>query len=85
MTAVTTERDVAARTAVLRQLERAYERHAVAEQVNKGVNDEESEEAHRNAVRVLKARMVEDEDPKVGPPQVMHCLVCAAAYAARGR
>jgi hypothetical protein len=74
-----------ARSAVLRQLERAYERHAVAEQVYKGVDDEASEAAHQNAVRVLRARMVEEEDPKVGPPQVMHCLVCAAAYAAKGR
>jgi hypothetical protein len=73
-----------ARTAVLRQLERAYERHAVAEQVARQNDPELAEEYHAFAVRVLRARMAEDDDKKPEPPTV-HCLQCAAIYAAGER
>jgi hypothetical protein len=72
-----------ARSAVLRQLERAYERHAVAEQVARTANPDLAEEYHGFAVRVLRARMAEEEDKKPEPATV-HCLNCAAAYAAGG-
>lgn len=72
-----------ARSAVLRQLERAYERHAVAEQVTRQTDPDMAEEYHDFAVRLLRARMAEDDDPKPGTPTI-HCLNCAAAYAAGG-
>lgn len=73
-----------ARRAVLSQLERAYERHAVAEQVSQPDDPATAEEYHRFAVRVLQARMAEEDDRKPGELP-MHCLDCAAAYAAGER
>lgn len=73
-----------ARTAVMAQLETAYERHAVAEQLARPTDPELAEDFHRFTVRLLRARMAEDEDPKPASPTV-HCLNCAAAYAAGGR
>ena len=74
------------RTEVLRHLERAYERHAVQEQLLRTVDPEGSQVHHDTCVRLLRARMAEeDESTKLPPPLVQHCLTCAAAYAARGR
>jgi hypothetical protein len=72
-----------AQTAVLAQLELAYERHAVAEQVTLGNDPELAIEYQTFAKRVLRARMAEEEDPKPKEATI-HCLNCAAAYAAGG-
>jgi hypothetical protein len=72
-----------AKQAVLTQLERAYERHSVAEQVTRPTDPELASDYHDFAVRVLRARMAEEEDKK--PSELpIHCLNCAAAYAAGG-
>lgn len=75
MTAVDTGRHE-----VLRQLERAYERHAVQEQLLRTVDPEGSQVHHETCVRLLRARMAEEDDPKM-PPMAMHCLTCARVYA----
>ena len=68
------------RPGVLHQLERAYERHAVQEQLLRTSDPEGSQMHHDIAVRLLRARMAEDDDPKM-PPMAMHCLTCARVYA----
>jgi hypothetical protein len=73
-----------AQAEVLRQLERAYERHAVAEQVARQNEPDLAEEYHAFAVRVLRARMAEDEDKRPEPPTV-HCLACGMVYARTDR
>lgn len=70
-----------ARTAVMAQLETAYERLAVQEQMLRTTDPEGANVCHDAAVRVLRARLAEDDDPKV-PTLPIHCLNCAAAYAA---
>jgi hypothetical protein len=72
-----------AQRSVLAQLELAYERHAVAEQVTLANDPELASEYHDFAMRVLRARMAEEEDPKPKEATI-HCLNCAAAYAAGG-
>jgi hypothetical protein len=69
-----------ARAAVLRQLEAAFERHAIDEQLTRTTDPETAEMFHRFGVRVLRARLTEEENPP-SPEPVIHCLNCAAAYA----
>ena len=73
-----------ARAAVLHQLESAYETLAVKEQLARTTDPGLAEDYHRLAVAVLRARMAEDGDPAV-PELGVHCLNCAAAYAAGDR
>ena len=65
---------------VMAQLELAYERHSVAEQVTRPTDPELASDYHDFAVRVLRARMAEEEDPK--PSEPCGCIQCAAIYAA---
>jgi hypothetical protein len=71
-----------ARSAVLRQLERAYERHAVAEQVYQTTEPQKASDAHDAAVYLIRWIDIEDRDPKPKPP--CGCLECSAIYAAGG-
>lgn len=74
---------IAAKAAVLDQIERAYESHCIDEQINRTTNPDVAEVHHAAAVRLLRARMVEeDENPRLEPAITRHCLTCAAAYAA---
>lgn len=81
MTAVS---ETEARDEVMAQLETAYERFCVDEQLARATDPELAEDFHKLGVRLLRARMAEEENPKPQTP-TMHCLNCAAAYAAGGR
>jgi len=81
---MTDHRDEVARIEVMAILETAYERFAVDEQLARPSDPELAEDLHRTAVRLLRARMAEEDDPKLQTPTV-HCLNCAAAYAAGGQ
>ena len=84
--AVTNEtRDTAARTEVMAVLEARYELFCVKEQIARTTDPELAEDYHRIAVRLLRARLAEEENPKVKPPLLMHCFQCAWAYATQGR
>jgi hypothetical protein len=72
-----------ARTAVLDQLTDAYERLAEHEQRARTIDFELAEEVHGQAVRVLRAMAAEEHDPPTRELPI-HCLQCAAGYAAGG-
>jgi hypothetical protein len=60
-----TVRELTPRRAVLETLARAQDRWAEAEQMHRlAGNEPMAEEAHRVAVRILRAYLVESDDPK---------------------
>ena len=70
--------DTEAQAAVLQQLEMAYERLAVNEQLTRTTDPELAEDFHRLSTRVLRARLAEEDNPEPKVP-TMDCLPCAVA------
>lgn len=71
--------DAAARLAVMRQLEDAFERLAVKEQIVRTTDPASAEEFHAFGNAVLRARLAEEDDPE--PQPACRCAACGAAYA----